>query len=131
MSVRTFIRATAAVAVVTAVPLLGTSAALAADGTPSPTAGKARLVAACSRIPHRIERLERVQTRFHADASTRGSIAFLSARIDKAKAAGQNDLAQLLSDRLAVRKDIDSQLPDVLAKLHDAQQVCETHQASS
>ena len=125
---------TAAVATAVAVPLLGVSVARADTGpAPAPSAATgtadhgARLAKACTRIPKRVERLERVQTRFHADAATRGSIAFLTARIAKADADGHADLARLLRDRLAVRKDLDGQLPDILAKLADAQQVCAEH----
>ena len=121
------VRMGAALAAFAVVPVL---VAPVASADPTPSAGP-HLTAACGRLPHRIERVERLQTRFHASATTRGSIAYLSARIEKAKTEGHTDLARVLGDRLAVRKDIDSQLPDVLAKLHDAQQVCETHQASS
>jgi hypothetical protein len=120
---------TAAAASLIAAPVLGASAA-AADTSPPPSSG-ARLARACGRLPHRIARLEKLQTRFHAAAGTRGSIAFLQARIDTAKTAGHDDLARLLTDRLAVRKDIDSQLPDILAKLKDAQQVCAAHPSSA
>jgi hypothetical protein len=126
MSVLTMMWTTAAAAALVAAPVLGATAAAADSGPP---ATGPRLVRACARLPHRIERLEKVQTRFHADATTKGSIAFLQARIDKAGAAGRSDLVRLLSDRMAVRKDIDSQLPDVLAKLKDAQQVCAEHAA--
>jgi hypothetical protein len=136
MRARTTILASAAVTALAVTPMLGISVAQA-DTTPSPSASSSaapRLARACGRIPHRIERLEKLQTRFHASADTKGSIAYLSARIDAAKGAGKTDLARLLNDRLAVRKDIDSQLPDILAKLQDAQQVCQhpaTPQASS
>jgi hypothetical protein len=125
----------AAISAVVAVPVLGMSMARAdtapTGGAATATAGSTdagtRLAHACDRLPHRIERLEKVRTRFHADAGTRGSIAFLEARISKADAGGHADLTRLLRDRLAVRKDIDSQLPDVLANLKDAQQVCQQH----
>ena len=90
-----------------------------------------RLTTACNRIPHRIERVEKLQARLHADSGTKGSIAFLQARIDKAEHDGHRDVAALLRDRLAIRKDIDSQLPDVLAKLKDARSVCDDHAHSA
>jgi len=120
------VRIGAALAAFAVVPVLAAPVA-SADPTPS---GAPHLAAACGRLPHRIERVERLQTRFHASATTRGSIAFLSARIDKAKAEGHTDLARVLEDRLAVRRDIDSQLGDVLGKLKDARQVCATHPAA-
>jgi len=122
---------TVAVAGLAAVPVLGVTAAQA-DTSPSPSAPAAvRLTRACDRLPRRIARLERVQTRFHADVSTRGSIAFLTARISRADADGKADLARVLRDRLAVRNDLDGQLPDVLAKLKDAEQVCAAHGSSA
>ena len=138
MRVSTLVWRTAAVATAVAVPLLGVTVAQA-DAAPTTTSGATgttadpehRLDRACDRIPHRLTRLQRVQTRFHAGADTRGSIAFLEARIAKAKADGHADLERLLTDRLAVRKDIDSQLPDILAKLGDAQQVCADHRAAA
>ena len=126
MSVLTTIWTTAAVATLAVAPVLGASAAQA-DSTPAPGTGAPRLARACERVPHRIDRLEKLQTRFHAEASVKGSVAFLSARIDKARAEGRTDLVRLLTDRLAVRKDIDATLPDILAKLHDAQSVCASH----
>jgi hypothetical protein len=135
MRVKPTIWTAAAVVSLAVVPVLGASIA-EADTTPNSSAPSVsstatpRLAQSCGRIPRRIQRLERVQARFHADANTKGSIAFLSARIDKARADGKADLARLLSDRLAVRKDIDSQLPDILARLQDAQQVCASSSAS-
>jgi len=142
MRVSTLVWRTAAVATAVTVPLLGVTVAQAdtAPATTSSTTGATtggttdpehRLDRACDRIPHRLARLQRVQTRFHAGVDTRGSIAFLEARIARAKADGHADLERLLSDRLAVRKDIDSQLPDILAKLGDAQQVCADHGAAA
>jgi hypothetical protein len=135
MPSKTILWRAAAISVVVAVPVLGISVARAdtapAGGAPAATAGGTdtgpRLAQACKRLPQRIERLGKVQTRFHAGADTRGSIAFLEARIARADAGGHADLARVLRDRLAVRKDIDSQIPDILAKLKDAQQVCQKH----
>ena len=72
-----------------------------------------------------------MQARFHADAGTKGSIAFLQARIDAATKAGQTDLVRVLTDRMAVRKDVDATLPDVLTHLKDAQAVCAQHDAAA
>lgn len=128
MSVLTKIWTTAAAASLVAVPALGAGTAVA-DSGPQPST-QARFTRACGRLPARIERLAKLQARFHADAGTKGSIAFLQARIDRARAAGHGDLARVLSDRLAVRRDIAAQLPDVLAKLQDAQRVCAQHSST-
>jgi hypothetical protein len=85
----------------------------------------------CTRLPARLEKVEKLRTRLHADAQTRGSLAFLQARIGTAKAAGHTDQARLLSDRLAVRKDLDASLPDILTHLLDAKQVCDARSAGT
>jgi hypothetical protein len=129
MPARTTILRTAAAVSLAVVPLVGvglTSAAAAETAPPSASPGP-QLTRACGKIPHRIERLERVQTRLHADARTKGSIAFLQARIDRAKAAGHEDLARVLGDRMTVRKSVDDRLPTVLTALRDAQEVCAAH----
>jgi hypothetical protein len=78
----------------------------------------------CSRIPNRIERVEKAQVRLGADAATTGSIARVQARLDRAQAEGHTDLARLLRDRLAIREDVAAVLPDILVHLKDAQQLC-------
>jgi hypothetical protein len=134
MSVRSRLVAATAVGLIAIGSVAGASTAMA-DGPSSPTSGSAvtgaRLGHACSRLPGRITRLQKVQTRLHADAATKGSIAFLQARIDKATADGNTDLAKLLSDRMAVRKDIDAALPDVLTHLQDAQAICAAHRKTA
>jgi len=80
----------------------------------------------CSRIPNRIERVEKAQARLGADAATKGSIARVQARLERAEAEGHTDLARLLRDRLAIRKDVAAVLPDILVHLKDAQEVCTT-----
>jgi hypothetical protein len=116
----------------------GATAASADDSSPSSTSNPStsaaatpggRLAKACARIPVRLEKVEKLQTKLHGDAKTRGSIAFLQARIDRATAEGQADRARLLTDRLAVRKDLDATLPDILTRLKDAQQVCDARSA--
>jgi hypothetical protein len=100
---------------------------LTADATPSTGANQDRLSVTCSRLPNRIERIERVQERLNADADTPGSFAYLQARIDKNRQAGHDDAVRLLEDRMAIRKDVAALLPDVLTHLKDAQQVCTDH----
>jgi hypothetical protein len=99
-----------------------------ADATELPGA---RLTRSCARIPARIATVEKLRTRLHADAGTRGSLAFLQARLDRANAAGRTDRARLLGDRLALRKDLDAGLPDVLTRLTDAKAVCDRHPSPS
>lgn len=126
MSVLSALGATAAVTVLSVGSVAGTSMA-SASSTGSHDGLGQRLTVACGRVGKRIERVEKVQARLHAGADSPGSIARLQARIDKATTAGSTDLARLLTDRLAIRKDLDSTLPDVLTHLKDARTVCAAH----
>jgi hypothetical protein len=127
MSVLTALGVSAAVAALAVGSVTGASMASASPPQAGADQLGARLTHACGRLPARITRVEKLQTRFNADVNTPGSVLYLQARIDKANAAGKTNAARLLSDRLAVRKDLDATLPDVLAKLQDAQSVCSQH----
>ncbi len=100
-----------------------------ADGT-SPEV-RQRLADACERVPMRIEQVGRAQERLAAGDATPGSIAFLQRRIDRAEAAGRQDRVTLLTDRMAVRRDVQDLLPKVLISLRDAEVICREHDASS
>jgi hypothetical protein len=89
------------------------------------------LTEACERIPNRIERAERIQARLAGSAVTRGSIAYLEARIDRVGSEGKTDLARLLTNRLETRRDIQALLPDVLERLKDSEQICADHTSAS
>jgi hypothetical protein len=65
------------------------------------------------RIPAILTRIDRVTTRIGADAATRGSTAWLTARRDKSRAAGHTDVADRLQKRIDAR-------PDKLTRLADA-----------
>lgn len=80
-----------------------------------------RLERACDRIPNLLTRSEKLQTRLAGDASTRGSIAHLQARIAKVQAAGKTDLATALQNRLKVREDLQDLLPTRIEQLKKAQ----------
>ncbi len=73
--------------------------------TPSSTVNElpARLKRACLRIPNLQLRIGNFITRLEGDASTRGSLLWLQAQIDDAKAKGRTQLATVLENRLAVR----------------------------
>lgn len=87
--------------------------------------------AACDRVSKRIERLSKTDARIGGDASTKGSIAHLQARIAQQRKLGNTDAVRLLTDRLTVRQDVAGDLPAILAQLRDAQQVCSVHQDGS
>lgn len=63
----------------------------------------ARYERACLRIPNFQIRTDNFITRLNGDAATRGSLAWLQAQIDDAKAKGRTQLATVLENRLAVR----------------------------
>ena len=109
-----------------AAPMPGHAAAAAATaGTGVGAGGLGKK--ACNRLPARLARVQKVQARLDGDASTKGSIAALQARIGAATAAGKQDVARVLTDELAIRKDIAGTLPDRVAKLQDEQAVCAQH----
>jgi hypothetical protein len=127
----------AAVAVVLATGGM-TATARADDGTPStggasaPATGTAsepdwdaRFDRVCKRVDKQLKRAGKVQDRLSADASTRGSLAYLQARIDRAQKAGQDDLAKVLGLRLQLRRQLADQLPQRVDLLQQAQQTCQ------
>ncbi len=78
-----------------------------AASTPTTTAARelpARYQRACLRVPNIETRIGNVITRLNGDASTRGSLLWLQAQIDDATAKGRTQLATVLQNRLAVRK---------------------------
>ena len=112
-------RIAAASAVSAGLLLAGAGPALADDpggsGTQGPiTLSPEQATYVCTqRIPAILSRIDRVTTRINADATTRGSTAWLQAREDKATATGHTDVA----DR--IRKRIDAR-PARLDRLADA-----------
>lgn len=115
-----------AAAVVVMLATGGMAATAQADQTPGTSQqdwGR-RLDRACSRVDKQLARAQKVQTRIAADASARGSIAFLQARIDRAEQAGQDDLVTVLDLRLQMRRQIADQLPARVDLLKQAQQTC-------
>ncbi|MGW1725385.1 hypothetical protein ACWCQK_20920 [Streptomyces sp. NPDC002306] len=94
----------------TAALLMGAPTAATAEGAtaPTPTGDGAR--ALCARLPKIDDRIDRVLTRLNAGAGTRGSIARLQQRVDNAKAAGHDEIATYLQDRLTFRESLASTL---------------------
>jgi hypothetical protein len=146
MSARTLL-VTAATAVAVAGSVAGATVARA-DGAPPTTsaspsgsssgssgssgsAGGHKLARVCALVPFRIERLELLQKHLNADADTPGSLAFLTARADRAADQGHSDRSKLLTDRLAVRRDVAARLPDMLTHLRDARATCDGAQSGT
>jgi hypothetical protein len=112
------IRGIAAASAVTAGLLLAGAGPALADGdgaTQGPiTLSPEQATFVCTkRIPAILTRVDRVTTRINADASTRGSTAWLQAREDKAKAAGRTEAADRIQKRIDGR-------PEKLDRLADA-----------
>ena len=106
-----------------------TSAFAAAATTTTNTAGDlpVRYERACLRIPNFQIRTNNLITRLNGDASTKGSLAWLQAQINDAKAKNRTQLATVLQNRLAVRTQtlkVLQQRQDGLAKLLDK---CRAH----
>jgi hypothetical protein len=96
-------------------------AACASDGDQL----KARMSKACARVPHLVERTQRLQLRLSADAATRGSLAWLEAQSAQAASNGHADRAQMLDSRLTFRRELAGILPDRLTWLRQAQAICD------
>ena len=86
-----------------------------------------RLERACLRIPNIEIRTSKVIERLTGDASVRGSLAWLQAKIDKAEAEGREQLVTVLENRLAVRTNTLEVVEHRQAKLPALKQKCIDH----
>ena len=75
----------------------------------------------CARVPHAILRTQNLEKRLAGDASTKGSLKWLQAQVDKAEAAGRTQAVTVLKNRLAFRTQLAQFLPQRLALLQKAQ----------
>jgi hypothetical protein len=95
-----------------------------ADTAAAQTLGRRRDLL-CARVPRAITRTQNLEKRLAGDASTKGSLAYLQARIDKVEAAHQDQLVTVLQNRLTFRKQLASFLPQRLELLQTARRtVC-------
>lgn len=87
--------------------VLGTGTAFADAPPPTSAAGSggtANAKTCTDRIPKILARIDKVTTRINGDATTKGSTAWLNAKETKARAAGDNALADLISARVGNRQ---------------------------
>jgi hypothetical protein len=98
-----------------------------AASTPSTTELPVRLKRACLRIPNLEIRTERLINRLNGDASTRGSLLWLQAQIDDATAKGRTQLAEVLTNRLAVRTQTVKVLEQRHERLEKLAERCRNH----
>ncbi len=108
--------------------LMAPSAAQAASTTTDTTrALPVRYERACLRIPNLQLRTDNLITRLNGDASVRGSLAWLQAQIDDAKAKGRTQLATVLENRLAVRTQSLEVLAQRQERLTKLAEMCRNH----
>jgi len=104
--------------------------ATTAPATTAPAAPKelpARYQRACLRIPNLQTRTTKFITRLNADAATRGSLLWLQAQIDAAKAKGRTQLATVLENRLKVRQQTLVVLTQRQERLTKLIELCRNH----
>jgi len=102
----------------------------AAPATTAPAAPKelpARYQRACLRIPNLQTRTTKFITRLNGDAATRGSLLWLQAQIDAAKAKGRTQLATVLENRLKVRQQTLVVLTQRQERLTKLIELCRNH----
>ncbi|MFK0160150.1 hypothetical protein ACIQVK_49855 [Streptomyces sp. NPDC090493] len=120
-------RRTLLVGLATAALLAAGTGAAVADGTPAPaatpTGDGAR--ALCKRVPRIDRRIDRALQRLNAGADERGSVARLQRRLDNAKAAGHDEVATYLQDRLTFRKSLVPTLEQRKQDLADVRTWCQ------
>jgi hypothetical protein len=86
-----------------------------------------RLERACLRISNLQIRTDNLVERLNGDASVRGSLAWLQAKIDKAEAEGREQLVTVLENRLEVRTRTLEVVEQRQAKLPELKQKCIDH----
>jgi hypothetical protein len=98
-----------------------------AAGAPTTDELPARLERACLRIPNLEIRTQNFIDRLNGDASTRGSLLWLQAQIDDATAKGRTQLAEVLTNRLAVRTQTVTVLEQRHERLEKLAERCRNH----
>ncbi|MDN5860115.1 MAG: hypothetical protein L0H84_15985 [Pseudonocardia sp.] len=122
---RTGIAAAVLTAMVTAGVVAGGSAASADEGGSTPAPTPITLTAEESawvceqRIPHVLERIDRLADRADGDASVWGSTAWLQRRADDARAAGRTEAAERLQRRVDHRPVVLERLDGLRTKVLD------------
>lgn len=113
-------------AIVAAVALSAPPPADAAGTRPQPVAvaSGSRLEKACHRIPAARQKVERKIDLLEAGASTKGSIAWLQAKADRAASKGKTTAAELLTKKVAARRAALAALEAKLVALDAAAAAC-------
>jgi len=114
-----------ALASLCAVAAMAMPSAVHAEGTGEDL--RPRLERACLRIPNIEIRTNGIIDRLNGDATVRGSLLWLQAQIDRAAAAGREQLVTVLENRLAVRTQTLEVLEQRLVRLPELKQKCIDH----
>src|SRR4051812_40478268 len=107
-------------------PAAASAAASPAAASPAAGATSAGVAAGrahrkrCARVPTAILRTQNLEKLLAADASTKGSLAYLQRRIDTAEAAHRTALTAELKNRLTYRRQLATFLPQRLTLLETA-----------
>lgn len=115
------------VGLATAALLVGGTTAATAESTPAPTPTGDGAHVLCKRLPKIDNRIDRALKRLNAGVDTRGSIARLQKRVDNAKAAGHDEIATYLQDRLTFRKSLVPTLQQRQKDLSGVKTWCESN----
>ena len=102
--------------------LLGSGTALADEPAPTPqphgfTLSEEQTARLCERIPQVLDNLAELETRLAADASTVGSTAYLTERVETAEAAGRTERAERLRERLDRRAGLPDRIDEIEARV--------------
>ena len=117
--------ASGAVAIALLVPM---SSVASADETSNTSNVRARLTAVCTRTTTATTRTQTALDRLQGDASTKGSLAWMQAKIDQATEAGRTQMVTALQNRLEVRTARVAVLTQKLATLGEISEFCASHQ---
>lgn len=120
-------RRTLLVGAAVAALLAGGTGMAAAENTPAPAPTGDGAKALCKRVPKIDRRIDRALKRLDAGVDKRGSIARLQQRVDNAKAAGHDEIATFLQDRLTFRKSLVTTLHQRQKDLADVRTWCGDH----
>ena len=92
---------------------------------------QARVDTACGRVPAVTQRTQAALDRLQGDASTKGSIAWLQSKIDKATELNRTQIVTFLQNRLDVRTLRVAVIEKKLSNLNDLSTFCAAHGASA
>ncbi|MEV6393503.1 hypothetical protein AB0M39_01740 [Streptomyces sp. NPDC051907] len=118
-------RRTLLAALATAALLAGGTGAAAADGSPAPAPTGDGAKALCDRVPKIDRRIDQALKRLDAGAGTRGSVARLERRVEKAKKAGNAEVVTFLEGRLKARKALAPVLEQRQKDLAEVKEWCQ------